>query len=154
VKPIGKGPCSQVGVDIAKSLGLANPEKFTGQTWRGTSTTLGADAGLNDSELQNITGHRSAASLRVYKANSEVQKQKVAAALSLRGKENNVSNKKRSRDDVVVASSRNGSIILNNHSSIASLTIKQFYAHENDDEDDDDDEDEQDDDEDEDNDEE
>ena len=44
---------------------LSNHEKYTGQTLRGTAETLGADVGLNDSEIQNITGHRSASFLKV-----------------------------------------------------------------------------------------
>ena len=134
VMPIGKTPCSKVGLKIAEFLNLPNPENYTGQTWRGTAATLGADAGLYDSELQNITGHRSSSALKVYKANSEPQKQKVATALSLKEKENISSNKKRTRDYVVVAAgSKNVSIILTN-STVTSLTIKQHYV--NDDEDD------------------
>ena len=137
VKPVGKHPCSKVGVKVAEFLGLPNPEKYTGQTWRGTAATLGTDAGLNDSEIQNITGHRSASSLKVYKANSEPQKQNVDTALSLKGKENIPSNKKRTRDDVVVAvGSKNVSIILID-STVTSLTIKQRYANDDDENDDD-----------------
>ena len=55
---------------------------------------------------------------------TEPQKQKVAAALSLKVKENISSNKKRTRDDAVVAAgSKNVSIILTN-STVTSLTIK------------------------------
>ena len=56
------------------------------------------------------------------------QKQKFATALSLKGKENIPSNKKRTRDDVVVAAgSKNISIILTNL-TVTSLTIKQYYV--------------------------
>lgn len=81
VKPVGKTPCAQVGIQVAKFLKLPNFEKYTGQTWRGTAATLCADAGLCDSEIQNVTGHKSVTSLKVYIAKSEPQKLKVAAAL-------------------------------------------------------------------------
>ena len=126
VMPIGKGPCSQVGINVAKFLGLSNAEEYTGQTWRGTASTFAADSGLHDSEIQNITGHKSIEALKVYKANSEPQKQKVSAALSLTSRKENVEpSRKKARPDVVVAAgSRNISITLNS-SNITTLQIQQ-----------------------------
>ena len=75
---------------------------------------------------------------------TEPQKQKVATALSLKGKENISSKKKRTRDDdVVAAGPKNVSIILTN-SIVTSLTIKQHYVNEDEDGDEDEDEDEDD----------
>ena len=84
VMPIGKGPCRDVAFHIATFLELPHPEDYKGQSWRGTAASIAADMGLEDSEIQNITGHKSVAALKVYKANSEPQKQKVANAVSLK----------------------------------------------------------------------
>jgi len=70
VKPIGKNPCTQVGKNIATFLKLPDPDKYTGQCWRGTSASFCADAGLT---TQALTGHKS------------VQKQIAANAIAAGG---------------------------------------------------------------------
>ena len=72
-----------LNVVVATFLKLTKASEYTGQCWRGTAATLCADAGLCDSEIQNVTGHKSVSALQVYKANSETQKLKVSNALAM-----------------------------------------------------------------------
>ena len=85
VKPIGKNPCTQVGKNIATFLKLPDPDKYTGQCWRGTSASFCADAGLTTQQIMAVTGHKSEKALQVYVDNSKVQKQIAANAIAVGG---------------------------------------------------------------------
>jgi integrase len=56
---VGKGFLANLGRDIAKSLGLANWQQFTGHCWRRTAITWGANAGMTLSQLKAMSGHHS-----------------------------------------------------------------------------------------------
>ena len=73
---------------ILELLGIPNPELHTGQCWRGTPATFGADEGLNENQLMAVTGHKSIAALKTYTANSFIQKRTAAQAFSISGSSN------------------------------------------------------------------
>ena len=133
VKDMGIHTCEKVGVNIAKLLGMPNPESHTGQCWRGTTATLGADAGLNERQLQAVTGHKSSAPLLRYAANSAIQKRTAAQAFSIsgssiqdhnRGKEN-VDNKKSHTREITVKKGRGNFEIILNNSTVTNLKVVQ-----------------------------
>ena len=93
---------------------------------------LGADEGLNEIELQAITGHKNLESLKVYVGSSKVQKLKASNALSLQPKSNNndkenKDNRKRKKNlkSISVKKGRGNIEIVLNNSKIANVNIKQ-----------------------------
>ena len=161
VKPIRIHVCQNVGIKIAELLNLPNSNNYKGQCWRGTAATFGADMGLNEIELQNITGHKNLDALRVYTAASSVQKLKASNALSLipqsssssfiMGKENSENKKRKSSIKSVTVKKGRGNIefILKN-SSITNVNIQHQHPkrkNEEEESSDDEDDDEEDDDE-------
>ena len=49
-----KHVCATVGCQIAKVLGIPNPESYKGQCWRATAATFLANEGLNANEKKSI----------------------------------------------------------------------------------------------------
>ena len=82
---IGKQTAANYGKDIARIIGLPNPDSYTGQCWRGTSATYCADGGMTELEIMNVTGHKSAKSARVYIDNSRSSKRKASSILAIDG---------------------------------------------------------------------
>ena len=128
IKVIGIHPCEQMGIEIATLLGLPNPEKYTGQCWRGTAATFLADHGLTEVQIMGVTGHQSTSSLQKYIENSAVQKRTAAEAFSISGSNNKENlhqntNLKQSREVVTTVTKKSGrgniEIILNNYSSFS-----------------------------------
>ena len=78
---VGKHTLSQIGVNLAKELGLLNANKYTGHCWRRTAATLAAEAGSTLAEIKTLTGHRSDNVAYNYIANSDKMKLKMAVAL-------------------------------------------------------------------------
>ena len=72
-----------MGKKIAELLGLKNPQRYTGQCWRGTAATVLADAGFSKPQIKAVTGHKSDKAVDVYIANSMVQKSSSVHALSI-----------------------------------------------------------------------
>ena len=53
---IGKNKTSLFGVDIAKTLKLPHPQKYTGHCWRVTPINLMADNGRTKEQIKQLTG--------------------------------------------------------------------------------------------------
>lgn len=56
---IGRNKIGETPKSIAKCLKLKNPEKYTGHCFRGTSSTLLAESGANESMLMQLGGWKS-----------------------------------------------------------------------------------------------
>jgi hypothetical protein len=63
---------------IAKSLGLTNPETYTGHAFRRTCASWHANAGASDQEMRVHFGWKSTSMASRYTSNSEVLKQVAA----------------------------------------------------------------------------
>ena len=60
-QPVGKNSFSRIPSTVAKFLNLPNPEAYMGDSFRRTSATLLADAGVNVLDLKRLGGWKSAA---------------------------------------------------------------------------------------------
>jgi hypothetical protein len=121
-KPIGINVCAAVGKDIATFLNLPNPERFTGQCWRGTASTFLADHGHTAAQIRAVTGHSSEKSLQVYVDNSNIQKLATASSLSLNGPVKSISVKRKRCTD---KGGNNNIYITMNNSTAANISINQ-----------------------------
>lgn len=63
---MGKNTLYQFGKDIAISLGLENPEQYTGHCFRRTSATIAADSGATPHQLQRAFGWKSVSAAQKY----------------------------------------------------------------------------------------
>lgn len=82
-----------------------------------------------NTEIQNVTGHKSATALKVYKASSEIQQHKVSNALSIGSSSSSSSAAPKKRSRLVLPSgSKNFNFI--NNSTNSNIEIHNHYNNE------------------------
>ena len=79
--PMGKNTLYKVGEHIADFLGLPEPKKYTGHTFRLAAATKAADEGATTMEMRGIFGWNSDKMPSVYVANSIAKMNKQAKML-------------------------------------------------------------------------
>ena len=84
---IGKNYLSKYGVVLAGAIGIDSEQakKYTGHCARRGAATDGANTGMNNQELQALTGHKSERTLRMYIDQSEVTLNRNANAMTVGG---------------------------------------------------------------------
>ena len=79
---IGKNTLPKYGVDIARTLGLENPHRYTGHCFKRSGVTWGADSGMSEAQLMAYSGHRSSTSMHGYIQRSSLQSHRASRAIS------------------------------------------------------------------------
>ena len=82
-QPIGKNTVSQFPRTIATILKLPEASEYTGHSWRRTSITIMADAGLSIPQIRSVSGHKSSKVLEGYVEASTAMKEITSGALAL-----------------------------------------------------------------------
>ena len=68
---IGKNTTAKYGKEIANLLHLEAPDSYTGHTWRRTSITFMANAGMSLPQIKSVSGHKSDTVVQGYIDKSE-----------------------------------------------------------------------------------
>ena len=84
-KPIGKNQLAKTAYKVALRIGISEEEaaKKTGHWTRANALTLGAEAGLDGSALQRMSGHKSMQVMNGYIARTDLAKTTQANILSM-----------------------------------------------------------------------
>lgn len=80
---IGKNKVADFSKDVARAIGLPDPERFTSHSYKRTSLTFMGDSGLSISEIKAASGHKSDYVVQQYIEKSIIQKRKASSALGL-----------------------------------------------------------------------
>jgi integrase len=82
---IGHNTAAKTARRIATTLGLPNPELYTGHTFRRSTATICAEAGMQLAAIKQVTGHKSDTVAQRYIDHSDHMKQGAADVLSFGG---------------------------------------------------------------------
>jgi hypothetical protein len=86
-QPVGVHTLALFPKEVATSLCIENPERYTGHCWRRTGGIILADKGASVLDLQRDGGWGSAGVAETYVSESRAQKQKVASKFDFDNKE-------------------------------------------------------------------
>jgi Phage integrase family len=85
---VGKNKMADYCKDIARYLGLPNPNSYTGHTLRRTAITWAANAGLPLSQIKCLSGHRSDTVVQGYIDTSDHMRNITAGAVTVNASAN------------------------------------------------------------------
>ncbi len=77
VKNVGKNTIAKFGMDIARELGLENPEEYTGHTYRRSAATEMANNGGSGARMQRFFHWKDQKTANEYIDSSPLVKQQV-----------------------------------------------------------------------------
>lgn len=82
-QPVGKNTVHKFPSKIAEMLGIRDHHLYTSHSWRRTSISIMADAGLSLPQIRSVSGHRSSKVLEGYIENSNAMRTVTSNALAL-----------------------------------------------------------------------